>query len=64
MFMSIGSLSAYYMYWAIDTKYPPTADTMSSNRYKKHVNTFITRITRKETVKKIKETSSSKLNQS
>ena len=35
MLMSIVSLPAYYMYWAVDTKYSPIADIMSINRYKK-----------------------------
>ena len=64
MLMSIVSLPAYYMYWAVDTKYSPIADIMSINRYKKCVNIFIATITRKVTVKKIKKTSSTKLNQS
>ena len=62
MLMSIVSLPAYYTYWVVDTKYSPIAD-MSINRYKKCVNTFIALITRKETLKKIKKTSSAKLNQ-
>ena len=35
MLMSIVSLPAYYMYWAVDTKYSPIADNMPINRYKK-----------------------------
>ena len=35
MLMSIVSLPAYYMYWAVDTKYSPIADIMSINHYKK-----------------------------
>ena len=35
MLMLIVSLPAYYMYWAVDTKYSPIADIMSINRYKK-----------------------------
>ena len=62
--MSIVSFPAYYMYWAVDTEYSPIADIMSINRYKKCVNIFIATITRKETVKRIKKTSSTKLNQS
>ena len=34
MLMSIVSLPAYYMYWAVDTKYSAIADIMSINRYK------------------------------
>ena len=55
MLMSIVSLPAYYMYWAVDTKYSPIADIMSINRYKKCVNIFIATINRKEAVKKIKK---------
>ena len=53
MLMSIVSLPAYYVYWAVDTKYSPVADIMSINRYKKCVNIFIATINRKEAVKKI-----------
>ena len=35
MLMSIVSLRAYCMYWAVDRKYSPIADIMSINRYKK-----------------------------
>ena len=34
MFMSIVKLPAYYMYWSIETRYPPIANLMSLSRYK------------------------------
>ena len=43
MCMSVVKLPSFCMYWAVETRYPPVADAMSINRYKKlreflHVN--------------------------
>ena len=63
MLMSIVSLPAYYINWAVDTKCHPFGYIMPINCYKKCINTFIAMITQKDTVRKNKETSYTKLNQ-
>ena len=40
MFMSIVHLPAFYMNWAIETRYPPVAGVMSIARHKRYVRTF------------------------